>query len=204
MFGIKLAMPDFMKIYKQLIIRIMKTITAILLLSSVIIFTACEGPQGPPGEPGVNILGTVFEIEGDFTPENDYLLYYQFPNNFEIYNSDVVLVYILWEQSNDLDVWRLMPQTVALKTISDTWSDTDVLQYNYDYTYTDVQIFLEGTMDFSTLLPAETDNQVFRIVVLPADFISQKSADISDFNSLLKTPNLEIKSFRKVDPIEIK
>jgi len=180
----------------------MKTITTILLLSSVIIFNACEGPQGPPGEPGVNILGTVFEIEGDFTPENDYLLYYEFPNNFEIYNSDIVLVYILWEQSNGLDIWRLMPQTVALKTISDTWSDTDVLQYNFDYTLNDVQIFLEGTMDFSTLLPGETDDQVFRIVVLPADFAAKKSVDISDFNSLMKTPQLEINSFEKVNPIK--
>ncbi len=178
----------------------MKTIKTILLLSIVIVFTACEGPQGPPGEPGTNILGSVFEIEGDFTPDNDYLLYYEFPNDFQIYDSDVVLVYILWEQSDGTDIWRLMPQTVALKNISDNWSDTDVLQYNFDYTNSDVQIFLEGTMDLATLLPAETDNQVFRIVVLPADFISQKSADISDFNSLMKTPNLEINSFKKVTP----
>ena len=182
----------------------MKTVTTILLLLTLIIFVSCEGPQGPPGEPGINILGTVFRIDGDFTPENDYLLYYEFPNNFEVYDSDVVLVYILWEQSNGLEIWRLMPQTVALKTIYPDWSETDVLQYNFDYTFNDVQIFLEGTMDFSTLLPGETDNQVFRIVVLPADFIAQKSVDIGDFNSLLKTPNLEIKSFGEVEPIDIK
>ena len=96
MFGIKLAMPDFMKIYKQLIPIIMKTVTTILLLLTLIIFVSCEGPQGPPGEPGINILGTVFRIDGDFTPENDYLLYYEFPNNSEVYDSDVGLVYILW------------------------------------------------------------------------------------------------------------
>jgi hypothetical protein len=182
----------------------MKTIKAILLLATVIILAACEGPQGvpgPPGEPGVNILGTVFEIEGDFTPDNDYLLYYEFRNDFQVYDSDVVLVYILWEMSNGIDVWRLMPQTVVLKTISDQWSDTDVLQYNFDYTYNDVQIFLEGTMDFSTLLPGETDNQVFRIVVLPADFIANKSIDISDFNSLIESPQLEINSFDEVTTI---
>lgn len=179
----------------------MKTISAILLLSTIVCFTACEGPQGPPGDPGVNILGTVFEKQGDFTADNNYMLYYQFPGNFKVYDSDVVLVYILWEQSNGLDVWRLMPQTVALKTIYPDWSETDVLQYNFDYTYNDVQIFLEGTLDFSTLLPAETDNQVFRIVVLPADFVAQKSVDINDFNSLLNTPQLQINSIEQVNPV---
>lgn len=179
----------------------MKTITTILLLATAIIFTSCDGPQGPPGEPGVNILGTVFRFEGDFTPENDYLLYYEFPNDFQVYDSDIVLVYMLWEQSNGLNVWRLMPQTVALKTISDQWTDMDVLQYNFDYTYYDVQVFLEGTMDLSTLLPAETDGQKFRIVVLPADFIAKKSVDISDFNSLMKTPQLEINLFEEVTPV---
>ena len=177
----------------------MKTITAIFIIVTAITFTSCEGPVGPPGEPGVNILGTVFEIQGDFTADNSYLLYYQFPNNFEVYNSDVVLVYILWEQSNGLDVWRLMPQTVALKTIYPDWSETDVLQYNFDYTYQDVQIFLEGTMDLSTLLPAETDNQVFRIVVVPADFVAQKSVDINDLNSLLKRPELKIDPIKRVN-----
>ena len=190
----------------------MKTITAILLLATIVIFTSCEGPMGipgPPGAPGQNgqdgtsFLGSVFEIEGDFTPQNDYLLYYQFPNDFEIYDTDIVLVYMLWEQVDGLDVWRLMPQTVVLKTIyGDEWSETDVLQYNFDYTYNDVQIFLEGTMDFSTLLPAETDNQIFRIVVLPAAFSSLKSANIGDYNSLLETPNLKINSYEKVDSIE--
>ncbi len=179
----------------------MKTIKSIFYVIAVIIITSCEGPQGPPGEPGTNILGTVFEMQGDFTADNDYMLYYQFPSNFEVYDSDVVLVYMLWEQTNGLDVWRLMPQTVALKTIYPDWSETDVLQYNFDYTYYDVQVFLEGTMDFSTLLPAETDNQVFRIVVVPADFVAQKSVDINDMNSLLNAPQLQINTIEHVNPI---
>ncbi len=175
----------------------MKTITAVFLIITAIMFTSCEGPMGPPGEPGQNgtsFLGSVFEIQDDFTNENNYTLSFQFPGNFEIYDTDIVLVYILWDQSNGVDIWRLLPQTVALKKIypDKGWTETDILQYNYDYTYFDVQIYLEGTMDFSTLLPAETDNQVFRIVVLPADFVTQKSADINDLNSLLTMPGLQI------------
>jgi hypothetical protein len=174
----------------------------ILLLLAIPLFFSCEGPAGPPGLPGEDgdsFLGSVFEIQGDFSPQNDYTLYYEFPSGFEIYESDVVLVYILWEQVDGLDVWRLMPQTVVLKTIYPEFSETDVLQYNFDYTFYDVQIFLEGTIDFSTLLPAETDNQIFRIVVLPADFVAMKSVDLNDYNSLLNTNMLKLNTLENIN-----
>ncbi|PIF06070.1 MAG: hypothetical protein CSA36_03470 [Draconibacterium sp.] len=181
----------------------MKTLKTILLVVAVIIFTACEGPMGPEGAPGLNgksFLGSVFEVEGDFTANNNYAFSFDFPSNFEIYNTDMVLVYILWEQANGSDVWRLLPQTVVLKTINNSYSETDVLQYNFDYTVNDVRIFLEGTMDMNTLLPAETDNQVFRIVVLPADFLAKKSVDINDLNKLIEMPELKIGAIEKVVP----
>lgn len=170
----------------------MKTIAGIFFLAAVLIFSGCEeipGPPGPPGEDGASLIGSVFERSGDFTPGNDYQLYFEFPGNIEVYESDVVLVYILWDQVTDnngdpLDVWRLLPQTVVL--------DEGVLQYNYDYTFADVQIFLEGTIDFNTLLPAETDNQIFRIVILPADLVAQNSdLEIDDYNRLMKSLNID-------------
>lgn len=46
------------------------------------------------------------------------MLYFKFPNTLKVYESDIVLVYILWEQTavggKDLDVWRLLPQTIIL------------------------------------------------------------------------------------------
>jgi len=165
----------------------MKTITRMFTLAVLAILMACEGPVGPPGEDGLDgdsLIGSVFEIEGDFTASNDYSLYFSFPNSIKVFDSDVVLVYILWEQvqsnsGTNLDVWRLLPQTVILKE--------GILQYNYDFTKADVQIFLEGTIDFRTLLPSEALDQVFRIVVLPASFANSKSVDILDMNSLMKS-----------------
>ncbi len=155
--------------------------------------TACEGPQGPPGQPGAPgedgldgnlFLPTVFEIEGDFLSDNDFRLSYVFPSTIEVLESDIVLVYILWEQAESedgelLDVWRLLPQTIVL--------NEGILQYNYDHTFTDVQIFLDGNIDFDSLLPVEALDQVFRIVVLPADFAANKVADIEDFNLMMKS-----------------
>ncbi len=174
----------------------MKTMKAMILLAAAALLTACvgepgmdgrDGYDGKDGVDGVNILGSAFEIEGDFTATNEYLLYFQFPNTIEVYESDIVLVYILWEtvtgsDNKPLDVWRLLPQTVIL--------DEGILQYNYDYTREDVQVFLGGTIDFATLLPAEWENQVFRIVVMPADFAIDLSLDVTNYNMVMKSLDL--------------
>jgi hypothetical protein len=175
----------------------MKTITRLILIFAAALVFACEGPQGPPGLPGEDgldgidgdvFLPSVFEIEGDFIPENDFRLFYEFPNTIEVFESDIVLVYILWAQEEGgdgemLDVWRLLPQTIVLP-------DNTILQYNFDHTFVDVQIFLDGNTNFDELLPAEALNQVFRIVVLPADFAANKLKNIEDFNLMMESLNI--------------
>lgn len=171
----------------------MKKLVSVILILTAVAITSCEGPMGPPGYDGLDgdsFIGAIFEIKGDFKPTNDYRLYFDFPNSFTVYDTDVVLVYMLWEQANGLDVWRLMPQTILLPD--------GVLQYNFDYTLADVQIFLEGTTDFNQLLPAETNNQIFRIAVLPADFAAKKSVDINDINTILNSPILNLNTIEKI------
>jgi hypothetical protein len=183
----------------------MRTFTHMLIILALALLISCRGEQGPPGPPGedgfdgTSLLGSVFEIEGDFIPENEFSLYFEFPNTLEVYESDVVLVYLLWEVTDDdLDVWRLLPQTIIL--------DEGILQYNFDYTYVDVRIFLDGNIDFNTLLPAEALGQVFRIVVLPADFAKNTAIDINDYNAMMKTlglnPDAAIK-LEVTDPLKM-
>lgn len=146
---------------------------------------ACEGPAGADGLDGVNILGQVVEFQGTFNSDNDYSLFYEFPNTVEVFESDVVLVYMLWEQVDDpnggapIDVWRLMPQTRIL--------DQGLLQYNYDHTFLDVSVFLEAdsNFDFSTLLPGDTDNQIFRVAIVPAEFAQDTSLDLSNLSDVM-------------------
>jgi hypothetical protein len=90
-----------------------------------------------------------------------------------------------------IDIWRLCPQTVV--------TDEGVIQYNFDYTNADVQVFLEFTVPENSLRPDETDNQIFRIAVLPADFAALKSVDVNDINSILDAPNLQLNTTKKVD-----
>jgi len=162
-----------------------------------LIAISCEGPTGPPGPPGfdgidgqdgVNILGQVYDIQGDFTPNSfpPYSLFSEFAidaPSVEVFETDVVLVYILWEQVDDdfggppIDVWRLLPQTRLL--------EQGILQYNYDFTFLDVSIFLETDFDPAFLLPADTDNQIFRIAILPADGAGKTKLDTSNMQEVL-------------------
>lgn len=175
----------------------MKTLAQLLIILLTMSFISCKGPRGlpgldgRPGEDGGIYLGTAFKLKGDFTADNQYSLLYKFPSSFEIYESDIVLVYILWEITNDQyedEVWRLMPQT----QIVDTRDGTAILQYNFDYTFHDVQVFLDGDVNFATLGPGDLENQYFRIVVLPVDFAEQ--ANINNYNSIINSPELYINS----------
>ena len=165
----------------------MKTITGILLAFALAVLTSCvgePGPPGPPGEDGDSFLGSVFEIEGDFTSSNDYSLFFEFPNTIEVFESDVVLVYILWDQTEDnsgqpVDIWRLIPQSVV-------FNNDDILQYNYDHTFFDVEIFLDGTVDFEALPSEYVNEQIFRIAILPADYAMSNNLDVSDFGSVIQ------------------
>ncbi len=103
-----------------------------------------------------------------------------------IYPYDVALVYILWETADDQDIWRLLPQ-------STTFNDESTLTYNFDFTQSDVRFFLDGTTDFNTLETVWIQNQIFRVVVVPADNVSR--VDYSDINSVMQT--LGISTFEK-------
>lgn len=178
----------------------MKTINTILAAGLFTLFTACVFETSSPVHDGSNadgsLMGSVFEIKGDFKPSNDFSLLYTFPSFFKVYDSDIVLVYILWDQvkdqyGKDQDVWRLLPQTVVL--------DEGILQYNFDYTLKDVNIFLGGSIDLNTLLPAEALDQVFRIVVLPADFALYNSLDLKNFGLVLKAINVQPGAIKRVE-----
>ncbi|MCX2719976.1 collagen-like protein [Lentiprolixibacter aurantiacus] len=182
----------------------MKKVSLLLALIATVFFVSCEGPAGPPGFDGldgldgldgVNILGQVIDIEGTFDFNNDYTLFYEFPNSVEVFESDVVLVYILWGQTEDnngdpVDIWRLLPQTRLL--------NQGILLYNYDYTFFDVNIFLEADFDLETLLPGDTDNQVFRIAIVPAEFAQSRldRTNVEQVMNLLKVEEKDIPRYK--------
>jgi len=151
-----------------------------------LVFTSCEGPQGPPGFDGLDgldgeiIASSAFEIVIDFNTVNDFE--YIEAYGFNVLPSDVTLVYILWDTQNGQDIWRLMPQTVY-------FDDDTNLVYNFDFTQDDVRFFLDGTTDFSTLDDVWTQDQVFRVVVVPADNVD--GIEVSDINAVMNLIDIQ-------------
>jgi len=152
----------------------MKKIIAILSFI-LVAFTACEGPQGAPGfdgRDGLNgqdgadgLVGAVFDQVVNFGAVDNYTTSFNYPTTIEVFENDAVLVYRLAEivkddNNIDTDVWQLIPQNFFL--------DQGILQYNYDHTFFDIELFLDGNFDLSLLGDEFTQEQIFRIVILPA------------------------------------
>lgn len=165
-----------------------------LLLTLAIVFISCEGPQGPPGFDGLNgrngddFIAQSYEIQRSFFAP-DYRFRENHPLNVTVFETDMILVYIAWEEviaSDGLptDVWRLLPQTV--------YSDFGEFAYNYESTFEYIDIFIDGplTTDFNLLSPADTDNQIFRVVILPAGIAQNPLLDITDYNSVMNLGGL--------------
>ncbi len=158
----------------------MKKIVSLLFVLAVVL-TACtgdQGPVGPPGNDGGIITSSAFEIDVNFNASNNFSHTEKY--GFKVLKSDVTLVYILWETVDGKDVWRMLPQTVNL--------DQGVLFYNFDFTQTDVRFFLDATFDLNLLSSADTQNQVFRVVVVPADNID--GIDISNYYDVIKASQI--------------
>ena len=183
------------------------------LLSFVLIaFTSCsddgemgppgpQGPQGPEGPAGVDgLIGTVFDVEGDFTDANDYTLFVDYAEytDVEVFESDVVLVYLRVGTDGEsggepVYVWRLLPQTYYLE-------GGGTMQYNYDYTFFDTSIFLDSDVDLASLGAEFTDDQVFRVAILPAEFAQNSGVDVSNYEAVMSA--LKIQD-RKIPQLEL-
>ncbi|WP_057939344.1 hypothetical protein [Algoriphagus resistens] len=174
----------------------MKNINLLILaLFGMFVFQACEGPQGPqgvPGEPGTNIVGTTYEVEVDFTAEDDYGAFFDFTE--PLVDGDVVLVYMLEENPIELETygWRLLPQTFYI--------GNEILVYNFDYTLDDFSIFMDNSpIDFSTLDPYYTTGVTFRVVVLPSDLANAR-VDFTDYEGTMDLLNISEEDFVKLEP----
>ncbi len=149
----------------------MKNLFLLLAVTTTVFLTSCEGPQGPPGEDGINILGQVFEITTNFSfnPETglqESLV--QIPNDIEVYESDVILVYRLEKVVNDgnggtADAWAPLPQNFF-------FTNGDIIQYVFNHTFFDVELLIDGNFDLATLGTDFTSDQVFRIAIVPAEY----------------------------------
>ena len=160
----------------------MKRIILLLAFVGTFAFQGCSGPEGPQGATGYSAEAEVFEVTTSFSTSNNFAKLVTL--NPAILNSDMVLVYRLFDVVNGADVWRSLPQTVYL-----TQGDLD---YNFDFTKYDVNIFLDSNFDLTTLSPSWAQNQVFRVVIIPGYLSNKKrkTIDFNDYNAVVKAFNI--------------
>ncbi|RAV30386.1 collagen-like protein [Sinomicrobium soli] len=168
----------------------MKRILAVLL-ALPLVFISCEGDQGPPGENGQDaFIGLTYDFFIDLNEQNNFSYTLPFgEEGIEVYESDAVLVYhsseFYEDPEGDINVWKLLPQSVY-------FTNGDILEYNYDHTFEEVRIFLDGNIaDLGTLDTGYTHDQLFRVVVAPSDFIAESKVDVSDYQAVVR----ELKSY---------
>ncbi|MGM0634523.1 MAG: collagen-like protein [Bacteroidota bacterium] len=161
-----------------------KIITSLIIATFLFACSGSTGPQGPPGpqgQAGVNILGEVFEVTVNFTPQNDYGALIEFPEYIEVFESDLVLIYLLEDSIPDstgpIDVWTLLPKTYYL--------NEGILTYSYNNTFLDTEIFLDGTANPGSLPSLYTLDQVFRIAIVPADFAQDPNIDLGNYEQVV-------------------
>ncbi|MGO4905868.1 hypothetical protein [Flavobacterium sp. W20_MBD1_R3] len=161
----------------------MKKITLFLVFIGMMTLQSCEVTEvydntdnGPRTE--------VYEVTTSFNSNNNYSSLVTFDP--PIYSSDSVLVYHLYDVVNGQDVWKLMPQTYY-------FNDGGELDFNFDYSRFNVKIFLSANFNLNTLESSWTQNQTFRIVIVPASFATTiNKNNIDAVLSSLKVDKSEI------------
>ncbi|NND88938.1 MAG: collagen-like protein [Flavobacteriaceae bacterium] len=172
----------------------MKQLFLLLAVTTSLIFTSCEGDPGPPGEPGINILGQVYEVNTtlQFDPSSGtYSRVLTIPSNIEVFESDVILVYRLEKvvgapDGGNADAWAPLPQNFFL-------DNGDIIQYVFNHTFFDVEIIIDGDYDPNTLSLDFTDNQVFRIAVVPSEF-GDASLSMDELLETLQMDSAQVES----------
>lgn len=145
----------------------------------LIFYSGCEGeqgpagPEGPEGPPGAEILPVSFEFTADLTVQNDFEFLQDIPAEIEVFDSDVILMFVLEDVlEDDTEVWRQLPIT--------EFNERGTRLLTFDFTFADVRLFLDANYELGSA--DEFTDVLFRGVHVPADFVAdiQASAEIEN------------------------
>jgi len=154
----------------------MKRIILLVAVVGSVIFSSCEGPEGPRGETGYNAESAVYEYPNVYlNADNNYT----FAQNLDTNLEDNVVIYRLSGTINpQTPIWQPIPRTIY----GDNGNEFD---YDYDFSMFDFTIFAEGNYDIRTS-PELLNNQTFRVVVIPGYF-ANKNSNITamDYDALI-------------------
>jgi hypothetical protein len=172
-------------------INIMKKILTLFAVVGLIAFSSCTGPEGPPGKDA--LVPQAFEIKTNFSfnATDGYIISDSFSKYLggDLYQDESVLVYRLeGTNASGSDVWQLIPTSVF-------FPNGDSITYDYNFSKQAFTIFVGG--DNTAGKPTYINNQVFRFVIIPADF--GVAVNKSNYLDVMKTLKLNESEIKKVN-----
>lgn len=169
----------------------MKKILTLFAVVGLMAFTSCEGPEGPPGQNA--LMPQAFEIETSFSfnANSGYTITDTFAKYVggELFQDESVLVYRLeGTNGSGSDVWQLIPTSVF-------FPNGDSITYDYNFSKQGFTIFVGG--DNVAGKPSYINGQVFRFVIIPADFgLAVNKNSYLDVMKAIKLDESQIKSVK--------
>ncbi len=164
----------------------LKKIAIVALVGCLGVLTSCEINEVTEVREITEIVeanpNIIFERNVDFSfdaQSNQLSTIINYPTSFQPREDDLVIVFLQngVDVGNNLPLWDALPRTFFL--------DDEPIVFNFNYSVGGIEILIDSGNGFDkTSIPAEfTDNQLFRIAVLPGQFsVSGKilnSADLS-------------------------
>ncbi|GAA4271657.1 hypothetical protein U6A24_13810 [Aquimarina gracilis] len=160
----------------------------LLLCFTTILFASCSNDD----DTDFDTIGSTFEITTTFNAANNFAIEAIVPNNIDVFDSDVALVYVLdpiRSAAEQADVWEPLPRTLF-------FDGGGFAQYQFNFIFdaqlniASIEIFLESD-DLNALDSDITDNQDFRIVIVPSSFAENTNVDLKDFKAVQSALKLE-------------
>ncbi|TPN88978.1 hypothetical protein [Aquimarina algicola] len=165
----------------------------VLLFSTTLLFTACSDDDDFID---TDTIARTFEIDNVDFVSNDGLdarVTIPVPNTIEVFEQDVPLVYVVdpvATADTGSEVWEQLPATYFL-------DGGLTVQYRPTFIFDaqrgifDIIVTLESN-DFVAVPNTFTQNQIFRIVIIPSDFAAQNpNIDLSNLDQVQSALNLE-------------
>lgn len=158
------------------------------------------GPAGPAGPAGASGTAKVFDFQGiNFTAANEYTVGIEYARNtMTVGANDVVLVYEFAGSTQDnTTFWKPLPQTY--------YSNNNPVVYNFAYSNKAVLIFIDAAANvLPTLGAAFTNDQVFRVVIIPGSLRNGRSIkpdiDFNNYAEVAKYYNITEENVIKARP----
>ncbi len=168
----------------------------LIALFSVFIVSCNSDDNNNNNNNNTDTVAEVYEIKNEnFTLNNrgNLTIYKQFNN--ALYASDMVLIYRQEGETNGNPIWTLVP-----KSYYTTFGTVD---YTYDFTINDVQIYLDTNITDTETLNSYMNNQTFRVVVIPAT-LGRSASNIStnseyeDYNYVVRRYNINQQNVKQL------